>query len=157
MNPLMGWALAAAALVAGWFSYGWQGVIMAVSVVVFWLLLQFSRALRVMGKAGEQPLGRIGSAVMLQSRLAKGLTMMKVVGMTRSLGLKVDGQPECWRWQDDGGLLLTLHFDGGMLSHWQLERPPDAPTDGVLGVLPAAAPALPDAPAGPPAAPPAGP
>jgi hypothetical protein len=131
MNAKLGWALAVAALVVGWYANGGQGLIMAFSVVVFWLLLQFSRALRVMRKAAEQPIGRIGSAVMMQAKLVAGMTMMRVVTMTRSLGRKLEekadtqtGMPdEVWQWEDDGGVLLTLHFNGGKLSHWLLERP----------------------------------
>ena len=48
MNPWLGWALAAAALFLGWRSYGWPGVALAFSVIVFWLLLQFNRSIRVM-------------------------------------------------------------------------------------------------------------
>jgi hypothetical protein len=47
-SALVGWALAVAAVAAGYVGYGWPGVVLAVTVVVFWLLLQFSRALRVM-------------------------------------------------------------------------------------------------------------
>ena len=157
MNAMIGWALAVAALGVGWLSHGWQGVIMAASVVVFWLLLQLSRALRVMRRAGEQPIARLGSAVMMQSRLVQGMTMMKVVGLSRSLGRKVDGQPDSWQWEDDGGLLLTLHFEGGKLNRWLLERPPGAGVDGAetaLTMVSAAAPAAPpDADAAAPAAP----
>ena len=39
MNPIVGWGLAFVALVAGWLSYGWQGVVMVVSAIVFWLLV----------------------------------------------------------------------------------------------------------------------
>jgi len=37
MNPhtLVGWGLALAAVVVGWLSYGWQGLVLAVTVVVF--------------------------------------------------------------------------------------------------------------------------
>ena len=48
MSAALGWALALAALVAGYVGYGWPGVVLALSVVVFWMLLQFSRALRAM-------------------------------------------------------------------------------------------------------------
>ena len=51
LNPILGWSLAAAAVVGGYFSYGWQGVVLAMSAVVFWLLLQFSRVLRALRTA----------------------------------------------------------------------------------------------------------
>lgn len=135
MNATMGWALAAAAVLLGWFQYGWQGLVMAISVVVFWLLLQFSRALRLMRQAGEAPLGRVASAVMLQSRLKPGLTMMQVVALTRSLGKKQalpvpaadPAVDEVWRWDDDGGAGVVLEFGAGRLRRWRMERPPEAP------------------------------
>lgn len=127
MNPMMGWVLAVAALIAGWTSYGWQGVILALSVIVFWLLLQFSRALRAMRNASGAPVGHIGSAVMLQSKLRPGMTMLKVVGMTRSLGRKRDDLgPDVWAWQDEGGSSVTLSFEGGRLVRWELRRPETA-------------------------------
>jgi hypothetical protein len=131
MNPIVGWGLALIAVAAGWQAYGWQGVVMAVSVIVFWLLIQFSRALRVMKNAGEAPVGHVGSTVMLNSKLSEGLTMMQVVTMTRSLGRKVvvpgaGPQADTWAWADDGGSEVTLEFKGGKLAKWTLVRPPPA-------------------------------
>jgi len=131
MNPIVGWGLAVIAVAAGWKVYGWQGVVMAVSVVVFWLLIQFSRALRVMKNAGEAPVGHVGSTVMLNSKLSAGLTMMQVVTMTRSLGRKVvvpgaEPQADTWAWADDGGSEVTLEFKRGKLATWTLVRPVDA-------------------------------
>lgn len=130
MNPIVGWGLALIAVAAAWQAYGWQGVVMAVSVVVFWLLIQFSRALRVMKNAGEAPVGHVGSTVMLNSKLSAGLTMMQVVTMTRSLGRRVvvpgaDPQRDTWAWADDGGSEVTLEFKGGKLATWTLVRPPE--------------------------------
>ena len=48
MNPLLGWALALVLVVVGWRSYGVAGLALAASVIVFWLMLQFSRVMRVM-------------------------------------------------------------------------------------------------------------
>ena len=53
MNPIIGWGLAAIGTAMAYYRYGWAGVALAVSVVVFWLLLQFSRALRAMTRAGK--------------------------------------------------------------------------------------------------------
>jgi hypothetical protein len=68
----MGAGVAAVAL--GYVQYGWPGVVLAVSGIVFWLLLQFTRALRAMRTAGGAPVGHVASAVMLQagSRRASG-------------------------------------------------------------------------------------
>lgn len=59
MNQALGVALAVAALGLGYTSYGWRGVVLAVTVVVFWLLLQFSQALRVLREAGARPVGTV--------------------------------------------------------------------------------------------------
>lgn len=126
MNPIIGWGLAAIGVAAAWQAYGWQGVVMAVSVIVFWLLIQFSRALRVMKNAGESPVGHIGSTVMLSAKLREGLTMMQVVAMARSLGRQVDPRADTWAWADDGGSEVTLEFKGGKLVKWTLVRPTPA-------------------------------
>ena len=134
MNPMLGWALAAAAIAAGWLSYGWQGLVLAASVIVFWLLMQFNRALRVMKNAGQAPVGHVPSAVMLNARLKPGMTMLQLVAMTRSLGRRVDapgsdGSDESYRWADAGGVELVANFADGRLKDWQLKRPPGAGAD----------------------------
>ena len=123
MNALVGWGLALAALAVGWWSYGWQGAVFAATLVVFWLLMQFSRALRVMKNAANRPKGRVGSAVMLNAKLQAGMTMMQVMGITRSLGERVSDSPDTWVWADEGASRVTLTFDKGRLSQWQLSRP----------------------------------
>ncbi|MBL0729273.1 hypothetical protein [Piscinibacter sp. HJYY11] len=123
MNPIVGWGLAFVALVAGWLNYGWQGVVMVVSAIVFWLLLQFSRALRVMKNAAAAPKGEVGSAVMLNAKLKDGMTLMQVIALTRSLGERVSETPETWAWRDGGDSRVTLVFEGGKLRRWELTRP----------------------------------
>ena len=129
MNPVVGVALALAALVGGGVLLGWKGVILSLTVVVFWLLLQFSRLMRVMQTANDAPVGQIDSAVMLQSRLREGMKLMDVLPLTKSLGAKVEGQAETWAWTDAGGIRLTLQFRKGVLQRWELQRPPSAPDD----------------------------
>ena len=127
MNPLIGWSLAALFTALAWYRYGWPGVLFAVSVVVFWLLLQFSRAMRVMRLAGQAPVGRVDSAVMLNAKLRPGMTMLQVIGLTRSLGRKLDTGDDTdqdnWAWSDEGGSTVRLHFAGGKLARFELERP----------------------------------
>jgi hypothetical protein len=127
MNPIVGWGLAVVAVAAGWWSYGWQGVVMALSVIVFWLLLQFSRALRAMKNAAQAPKGHVDSAVMLNAKLKPGMTLMQVITLTKSLGERIHEAPETWAWADDGHSRVTLVFERAKLSRWQLTRP-DAPT-----------------------------
>jgi hypothetical protein len=122
MNPLIGWGLAALATVMAWRSYGWQGVAFAASLIVFWLLLQFSRALRVMRNASDAPVGHVDSAVMLHSRLKRGMRMLELVQLTRSLGRKVSDAPESWAWSDDSGAMVTVVLQGARIDHWTLSR-----------------------------------
>ena len=55
MNPFLGWTLAAVFALAAFEASGGQGLAFAASAIVFWLLLQFNRALRVMRKADASP------------------------------------------------------------------------------------------------------
>jgi hypothetical protein len=127
MSPLVGWALALAAVAAGYAGYGWPGVALAVSVVVFWLLLQFSRALRVMRLAAQQPVGHTASAVMLQARVQTGMSLMQVVALTRSLGRRADADAagpgdETFSWTDSGGDTVHVALRHGRVSSVRLQR-----------------------------------
>ncbi len=126
MNPVVGWGLAFAALVAGWFGYGWPGLALAFSVIVFWLLIQFSRSVRVMRDAAQAPVGHVPSAVMLHSKLRSGLPMLQVVQLTKSLGKRVSESPdtaqETWSWADESGAEVRIAFADGRCSRWSLNR-----------------------------------
>ena len=123
MTPaVIGCALAAAALVAGWLGYGWRGLVLALSVIAFWLLLQFSRTLRVLRNAAQSPLGHVDSAVMFNAKLNVGLRLPEVIGLARSLGRKVSDEPEVFAWCDGGGDEVELMFVNGRCTHWQLRR-----------------------------------
>ena len=125
MNPWVGWALAAAALAAGWFAYGARGIALAVTVIAFWLLLQFSRLVRVMRRAAESPLGQVDNAVMLHAKLHAGLPMAKVVALTQSLGRRADESREVYTWSDAGGASVSITFANGRCASWVLARPPE--------------------------------
>jgi hypothetical protein len=133
MSATLGWALAAAAVVVGFLGYGWRGVVLALTVVVFWLLLQFSRTLRVLRSAAHSPVGHVDNAVMLQARLSTGMRLPQVIALTRSLGRKVRDQPETFAWRDGGGDEVELEFVHGRCVRWQLRRaaaqPPHASGD----------------------------
>ena len=136
MSAVIGWGLALVAVVGGWLTYGWRGVVLAVTITVFWLLLQFTRALRAMRQAGQAPVGHVGSAVMLNARLKPGLTLLQVIQMTRSLGERASPEgeePERWRWTDGGGSTVTLELRRGRLTAWQLVRPPPPDAPGHAG------------------------
>jgi len=144
MNPWVGWALAAAALYVGWSSYGWRGVALAFSVIVFWLLLQFSRSLRVLRNAGESPVGRVDSAVMLNAALQPRMSMLEIVKRTRSIGRRVSGGdsgkgPEVWAWADDGGSRVEITLVNGRCTRWVLHRPSDSEAEAAVVVAEPAA------------------
>ena len=125
-SAAFGWLLALAAHIAGYVTYGWPGVAMAFSATVFWLLLQFSRALRAMRQAGAAPVGQVPSAVMLNAKLRAGLRLMDIIRLTGSLGEKLSDDPESFRWRDAGGVAVTVEMKGGRCVRWALQRP-DAP------------------------------
>jgi hypothetical protein len=134
MNPLLGWALAALAVAAGWQLFGWQGLLVGITLVVFWLVLQFNRAVRVMKNAAGAPIGHVDSAVMLNARLRAGMQMLQVVTLTRSLGQRVGEDAiasaaagtEVFAWTDAGGAQVRVTFHGGRCQSWALQRPPGA-------------------------------
>jgi hypothetical protein len=125
-NPLVGWALAALAITIGYVQWGWQGVVLAGTVIVFWLLLQFSRALRVLRNAGSAPVGQIPNAVMLHARLQRGQRLPQILGFTRCLGIKVADDPETFEWRDGGGDAVRVELRAGKLERWTLQRAADA-------------------------------
>jgi hypothetical protein len=128
-GPAIGWALAVAAVAVGYMQYGWPGVFLAFSVVVFWLLLQFSRALRAMRTASGRPVGRVDNAVMLHAKLRTGLRLVDILKLTRSLGTVVaapEGSAtavtEVFCWQDDGGDQVEVELQAGRVTRWALQR-----------------------------------
>lgn len=115
-----------AGVVLAYRSYGWAGVAAAVTLLVFWVLLNFTRTMQVLKRAANRPIGYVDSAVMLNAKLKPGMTLLHVVAMTRSLGqLKSvkDQQPEVFVWKDGSESVVTCTFAGGKLSHHQLFRP----------------------------------
>ncbi len=125
MNVVVGWLLAGAALVAGYAGWGWQGLVLALTVIVFWLLLQFSRTMRVMRGAAESPVGMVPNALMFNAKLHAGMRLVEVIALTRSLGRRVSqagAEPEVFAWHDERGDRVTLHFADAKLASWQLDR-----------------------------------
>jgi len=122
MNALLGWALALLAVVAGYVGYGWRGLVLALTVVVFWMLLQFSRALRAMREAAGRPVGRVDSAVMLHAGLRPGMRLVDIMKLTRSLGEVLSQDPEIFVWTDDSGDRVRVELRGGRVSVWVLQR-----------------------------------
>ena len=127
--PILGVVVIAAA----WRAYGWPGVAMAASGIVMWMLLHFTRMMKVLQRASNQPVGYVASAVMLNAKLRPKVNLLHVVAMTRSLGEQLsekDVQPEVYRWTDGTASHVTCTFDNGKLVKWELVRPQPAPDGG---------------------------
>jgi hypothetical protein len=125
--PVAGAVLMAAA----WRSWGWGGIALVLGGIVMWMLLHFTRMTQILKRASGRPIGYVGSAVMLNAKLRPGLTLLHVVGLTRSLGEQLspkDAQPEVFRWTDESASHVTCQFAEGRLTTWTLERP-EPPAD----------------------------
>jgi hypothetical protein len=103
-------------------TFGWGGVVLAVSATVFWMLLQFSRALRAMRQAAGRPLGSTPSAVTLHAKLTAGMRLLDILPLAGSLGRQVAEDPETFVWQDEGGDTVRVELRAGRLQTWKLER-----------------------------------
>jgi hypothetical protein len=118
-------------LALAWRSYGWAGVALTGGVIVMFLLLHFNRAMQVLKRAADRPVGYVASAVMLNAKLKQGATLMHVIAMTRALGelrSPADTQPELYRWTDTGGSYVDAVFKAGKLQSWEMTRP-ETPAD----------------------------
>lgn len=123
MNPVIGWTLAVLAIAASYQSFGLKGVAFGITLIVFWLVLQLNRSIRVMKNATEKPIGYIGSAVMFNAKLKPGLSLLQVVAMTKSLGKKVADEPESFAWTDESQSTVTVVLVKGRVASWNLARP----------------------------------
>jgi hypothetical protein len=123
--------LGGVALVALGYHYGgWGGVAIAAGALVMWVLLHFTRLMRVLQRAAQRPVGYVDSAVMLNAKLKPGMTLMHVIAMTRALGQlrsEKDAQPEVFRWTDPSDSWVECVFAGGRLVRHEMYRPPAPP------------------------------
>ena len=126
VNPIVGWLLAAIALYSGWRQYGAQGLAFGATLIVFWLVLQFNRSLRVMRQAGASPIGQIDSAVMLNAKLRTGMQMLQVLTLTKSLGRRATADEDVYTWADAGESAVVVTFRDGRCQRWELHRPAEA-------------------------------
>lgn len=120
MSPWLGLPLALLALFGGGWLMGWQGVVLAMTLIVFWLLLQFRALMKVMSAAKDTPLGHVESAVMLNTRLHEGMKLLQVLSLTKSLGVKCG--PEAYVWTDTGGDSVEVTLHKGKVASWTLKR-----------------------------------
>lgn len=134
-RTVLWWVAMAVVLWGVWQQYGGMGVLLAFSMLMFWLTIQFSQTMRVLKRAAGQPKGTVGHALKLHVKLKPGMKLLTVIGMTGSLGDMLsapDVQPEVFRWTDPAGSSVTARFvDGRLLDH-QIERAeaePETDTD----------------------------
>ncbi|HVE52472.1 MAG TPA: glycerate kinase [Ramlibacter sp.] len=124
--PILGVAVVAIA----YRGYGWPGVALAGGGIVMWMLLHFTRLMKVLQGAANRPVGWVDSAVMLNAKLRPGVNLLHVMALTRAIGellSEKDAQPEVFRWTDGSGSHVTCEFTGGKLAKWTLFRPPGEP------------------------------
>ena len=118
--------------IGAWRQFGWPGIAMAAGGVVMWILLHFTRLMTILKKASQRPIGHVASAVMLNAKLKKGMSLMHVIAMTKSLGelqTAKDEQPEVFTWTDTGQSVVTCTFVGGKLADWTLGRPAETTSE----------------------------
>jgi hypothetical protein len=119
--------------VAGaWQQYKWPGVAVSTGAVVMWILLHFTRMVTVLSRAANRPVGHVASAVMLNAKLKKGVNLMHVIAMTKSLGVRLseeNAQPEVFKWADSGDSFVVCTFKAGKLQAWDMTRPQVAETE----------------------------
>jgi hypothetical protein len=132
VTPVLGVVLVAGA----WRAYGWGGVVIVAAGIVMWVLLHFTRLTQVLTRTADQPVGYVGSAVMLNAKLKPGVNLLHVLALTRSLGerLSREGEePEIYRWTDGGASSVTCEFTNGKLAKWTLARPPETAAQAQQG------------------------
>jgi hypothetical protein len=126
VTPILGVVI----VIVAWRGMGWPGVALAVGGILMWMLLHFTRLMKVLQRASSRPVGYCDSAVMLNAKLRPGVNLLHVMAMTRALGELVspkEQQPEIYRWTDGAASHVTCEFSHGKLVKWELFRPEPAP------------------------------
>lgn len=132
--PVLGLVL----LVVGWQNYGWKGAVLVLTGIVMWMLMHFTRMMKVLQRASERPVGYCDSAVMLNAKLRPRASLLHVLAMTRAIGEQLsekDVQPEIFRWTDGTASSVTCEFANGKLVKWELYRP-EAPVEAAAPTAP---------------------
>lgn len=115
-----------ALVIVAWQVQGWAGVAMVGGGLVMWGLLHVTRLMTVLKRAADRPKGYVDSAVMLNAKLRRGVNLLHVMALTRSLGeqrSEPGADPEVFNWADSGGSEVTCTFANGRLTQWALHRP----------------------------------
>ncbi len=117
-------AMAVALSYAAWRSYGVPGLLLAVLMLSFWLLLHFTKLMRLLRTVAARPMGRTSDAEALRTRLKPGMAMVDVIRLTLSIGqlrTPPDTEPEERHWLDDTGQAVVCRFEHGRLVSFRLE------------------------------------
>jgi hypothetical protein len=130
IQRLLNGALAGTALFAGWGMLGWPGLVLAITVIAFWMVLQFNRATRQMRNVAGRPKGMVDSVITLQAKLGHGMTMEQVLEISQSLGQRLDDSGSDWMWRDSYGNQIIVTFRRGGVVRWHASRTdaPDMPS-----------------------------
>jgi hypothetical protein len=138
IQRLLNGALAGTALFAGWGMLGWPGLVLAVTVIAFWMVLQFNRATRQMRNVADRPKGMVDSVITLQAKLGHGMTMEQVLEISQSLGQRLNDSGSEWMWRDSYGNQIIVTFRRGGVVRWHASRTdmPDTPSSPVSGSRP---------------------
>jgi len=110
----------------GWQSGGWPGVALVVGGIVMWMLLHFTRTMKVLQGAANRPIGYCDSAVMLNAKLRPGVNLLHVMALTRAMGEQLSeagADPEIYRWTDGTASSVTCEFVNGRVTKWTMVRP----------------------------------
>lgn len=143
IRPFLFPALALAIAYAAWQAYSWKGLILAGLMISFWLLLHFTKLMRLLHAAAKRPMGHVRNARVLHGQLKKGMPLVEVVRRTLSLGLRhtePDHDPEVLEWSDEAGDAVICTFLQGRLQSFELRpmepAPGDSPSDTAEGSPP---------------------
>jgi hypothetical protein len=124
VSGIVGWSLAAIGIAIGYVTQGWRGALLAFSVIVFWLLLQLGRGVRVLRVASARPVGFVDSAVQLHAQLHPRMRLVDLLHRTRSLGRRLDAPAghDRFEWTDSGGDRVVVTLARGRLVESTLLR-----------------------------------
>jgi hypothetical protein len=123
IRPFLFPALALAIAYAAWQAYGWKGLILAALMISFWLLLHFTKLMRLLHAAAKRPMGHVRNARVLHGQLKKGMPLVEVVRRTLSLGVRhtePEHDPEVLEWGDEKGDAVICTFLQGRLQSFEL-------------------------------------
>ncbi|PKO66835.1 MAG: glycerate kinase [Betaproteobacteria bacterium HGW-Betaproteobacteria-16] len=123
LRPFLFPALAVAIAYAAWQSYGAKGLLLALLMISFWVLLHFTKLMRLLRAAAKRPMGHVRNAKVLHGSLKKGMPLVEVVRRTQSLGLRhsdPEHDPEVLEWGDENGDAVICTFLRGRLQTFEL-------------------------------------